>query len=529
MRSKLFVYRLPILSGILIGTSYIPFWPWALFFGLVPLFLFWKNAESPKQAFIGGWITQFILNLIGFHWIAYTAIEFGNFHPVLGVLALLAFAAIAHLQFAAGGALGLWLVRKLKIRREWTMGLCALMLAICWHEFPMIFPWHMGYPWLWAKFPGAQFADVIGFDGLNLFTILVNFCVAQAIAIGFFAGARKRPALGWIGAAVSIVAILNLLGLGRAEKWRETDAEMKILTVQGNIGNYDKHMVEHGRQFRDPVVAKFIDLTVLGLAKHPEADAIMWPETAFPDVMDVPFQSDTNATKVRNLIRESQKPLLTGAYSFDKAKDETYNGFFIFDKDGISQELPYHKTILLVFGETFPFSEYIPYMGKLFPNQGSFGRGSGPTVMNATIAGRTVRFGTQICYEGLYPWFSQELAEKGAQVFSNVTNDSWFGRDFEPYQHLYMTFARSIEFRRPLIRATNTGITTGMLATGEILEFSPIRTEWTGVFRIPYKIDPPQTTYQKFCGAWRWVLALGLVLLLAFGRRKLAGDETSDA
>jgi apolipoprotein N-acyltransferase len=512
MLTKLKVYRLPILAGFLVGTSYIPFPPWALFFCLVPLMLFWKDAPDAKTAFVGGWITQFILNLIGFHWIAYTAIEFGHFPAWGGFLTLLGFAAIAHLHYAAGGAVGFWLAKKLNVDRAFTMALCTLVFAICGHEFPMIFPWHFGYPWLWAKFPGAQFADVIGFDGLNFFSILVNFCIATAIA--------KKSYYRWGTAAAAIVLVLNVAGLGREKPWLETDAEIKFLAVQGNIGNYDKQMVEHGRHFRDPVVNRYIEVTKKGLEKFPEADAVIWPETAFPDVMDIPYQSDTNAMKVRELIRASQRPWFMGAYSYDQASKQSFNGFFAFDKDGTTPLPPYRKTILLVFGETFPFSEYIPYMGKLFPDQGSFGRGSGPTVMNMDVAGRKVAFGPHICYEGLYPWFSRALAANGAEIFTNVTNDSWFGRAFEPYQHLYMTFARSIEFRRPLIRATNTGITTGITASGEVLQFSPQAEEWSGLYALRYKIQPDHTIYEKIGGMWRWVLALGLVLLLAFGRRK---------
>ncbi|MGE5247985.1 MAG: hypothetical protein ACM3L8_06530 [Verrucomicrobiota bacterium] len=41
MRPRRFAYQLPLLSGLLIGTSYIPFPPWALAFCFVPLWRFW--------------------------------------------------------------------------------------------------------------------------------------------------------------------------------------------------------------------------------------------------------------------------------------------------------------------------------------------------------------------------------------------------------------------------------------------------------------------------------------------------------
>ena len=56
------------------------------------------------------------------------------------------------------------------------------------------------------------------------------------------------------------------------------------------------------------------------------------------------------------------------------------------------------------------------------------------------------------------------LNEADETFFVNVTNDSWFGAPAEPYQHLCMTLARGVEFRRPVVRATNTGISAAMRA-----------------------------------------------------------------
>jgi apolipoprotein N-acyltransferase len=128
--------------------------------------------------------------------------------------------------------------------------------------------------------------------------------------------------------------------------------------------------------------------------------------------------------------------------------------------------------------------------------------------------------GPQICYEGLFPDFSRELADQGAQIFVNVTNDSWFGTTAEPYQHLVMTLARGIEFRRPVVRATNTGISAAMTADGTEMDRSPLQEEWTHLYEIPYRKEPRPTFYQEY-GHWLVpsILWLAAGILIAAGRR----------
>lgn len=533
-------YRLPILSGLLIGTSYIPFYPWALFFCVTPLFLFWwRRAQSVRQALFAGWLTQFILNLIGFHWIAYTAIEFGHFPVIGGILSLIGFAAIAHLYYPAAGGIAFALIRRLGLSGPWALFTYVFSFALCDRLFTKIFSWHLGYPWLWAGWPGSQFSDVIGFEGLNVISILVNALLAWAIVEGLFdrTSWKGRP-IRILAGALALLGAVNLAGLGRERPWRRPDAELKIATVQGNIGNFDKYWAEYKSEFGYPIVRKYIELSRAAIAQFPAIDILMWPETAFPAALDREYHAHPLQAQVLTFVRESRIPLITGSYSQNFGSREVYNGFFVFDSSGALVQNAYRKTILLVFGETFPFSEYIPYMEKLFPDQGSFGRGSGPTVVKVPLPARTetgptaasIAFGSQICYEGLYPWFSAQLARDGAQIFANVTNDSWFWSPFEPNQHLYMTIARVIEFRRPLIRATNTGITTAALATGEVLQKSPMNVEWSGLFKVPYHSRPEHTFYEKYGAAWPAILAtclaITLVLGSAIGLRSARGRAT---
>jgi apolipoprotein N-acyltransferase len=190
------------------------------------------------------------------------------------------------------------------------------------------------------------------------------------------------------------------------------------------------------------------------------------------------------------------------------------NSLFLLDDKGEVIEPHYSKTILLAFGEYIPFADTFPIIRQFLPQIGQYARGPGPTIL---FDWNGFKMGPQICYESLFPKFSRDLANLGAQFIVNATNDSWYGTWQEPYQHMYMTLARGVEFRRPVLRATNTGISTVSLASGEVLEQSPMQQAWAGLYEVPYIKNPQPTFYQR----WFWLvpglLWGSLVLLLAIG------------
>ena len=97
--------------------------------------------------------------------------------------------------------------------------------------------------------------------------------------------------------------------------------------------------------------------------------------------------------------------------------------------------------------------------------QRSFIKGTGD---NKVIQLNGISLGLQICYEGLFDWFTRDVVQEGASILVNVSNDAWFGTWQEPWQHLYMTLSRAIEVRRPLVRGTNSGFSAVVSAKGEI-------------------------------------------------------------
>ena len=110
-----------------------------------------------------------------------------------------------------------------------------------------------------------------------------------------------------------------------------------------------------------------------------------------------------------------------------------------------------------------------------------------------------------LCSDGVWTF-------KGAQVLLNVTNDSWYGSWQEPWQHLYMSLARAVETRRPLIRGTNTGLSTVIQANGNIMKISPLNKEWTHLYSIPYREKPQDTLFMS----WGFYINEIFLLLLSF-------------
>ena len=78
------------------------------------------------------------------------------------------------------------------------------------------------------------------------------------------------------------------------------------------------------------------------------------------------------------------------------------------------------------------------------------------------------RLGPLICYEDILPGFARRVAKLEPNAFINITNDAWFGRTAEPYQHLALAVFRSVEHRIEMIRAVNTGVSAHIDAAGRV-------------------------------------------------------------
>jgi len=302
-------YLLATMSGVLLGTSFIPFPPWAIFFCYVPLWLVWLTGPSWKRVFWTGWLAQFVGTLIGFNWVAYTAHEFGHLPWPLGGLALVVFASLANLYMPLAGLAWLLYGRTFKLGTAGKIWALPVLVSIGERVFPMIFDWHFGYTWLWAGFPALQLADVVGFMGLSNIGVFFNALLLQAW-LKARAGARWWP---WAGSVPVLFLALNVWGYVHGQP-QPTDASLKFLVVQANIGNEGRIMAARGHS-RDAILDRFHQLTRKGLTENPGVDFVLWPETAFPELILEPHLVRGNAPKLRHIVAGLNVKLITGGYS----------------------------------------------------------------------------------------------------------------------------------------------------------------------------------------------------------------------
>jgi len=485
MLDRIKYYRLPIVSGLILGTSHIPFPPWGIFFCFVPLWVFILKQTEWKKIFWGAWVTQVVGQLIGFHWVAYTVSQFGQLPVVVGILALFLFCALANLYFPISAVLSYFLQKKFNLSEHWYIALLPFTFLLAEWCYPTIFFWHLGYTWLWAKLPGYQLTDWIGFYGLNVITLVINGFMAYA----YLHKEKRKPIFIGLTATALVIMSLHFLRPLPYGDVNETE-QLSATIVQGNIGNLAKLQSGKGlSQAVSSAVNTFLRLSKAAMEKYPDTKVLIWPETAFPETI---IHKKTNRYQVRKVfafLKEHNVDLITGAYqTFAKNPKQPYNSMILLTKEGEFNP-GYQKTHLLAFGEYLPGASIFPKLKDLLPMVSDFGRGDGA---------------------------------KPFPYLINLTNDSWFWYPFEPYQHMYVTLSRAIENRRPLIRATNTGISTVVDSQGRIFENSPHGEEWFGNYKVPFAKTPQKTFYRHLAPLWPYLFLAMILLIVVLGSREFS-------
>ena len=393
-------YWLPILSGIFIGTSYIPFPPWAALFGFVPLWLFWQRQTELKPVIFGGVITAFVFTLIGFNWMTYLLHEFAHLPWVLSVVGMVLYALFAHLYVPIAGAIWFIWQKRLSCSKSLSLGLLAIVTILSEAYSLTLFDWNFGYSWFGSNIPFYHWAEIVGFSGLSAITLACNLPLYLA-----WQWRNEQRGKVLFGSVVGIFALLNIGGVILKLRLPVPDAEFNVLMVQGNIGNSEKMAAEVGDGYGQAILNRYLSLThnALEMHKNQKIDFVLWAETAFPTFLGENLVSqNAYPAQLSQFLNEHHVPLVTGAYSVDMREKLLTNSLFLLDENGDIVPPHYSKTILLAFGEYIPMEQWFPQIRKWLPPIGHFARGQGATTLFNL---HDLKMAPQICYEGLFAYF----------------------------------------------------------------------------------------------------------------------------
>ncbi len=461
---------------------------------LVPIL--WAISDAkPLRAFFIGWVAGLVGHAGGFYWIVYMFEEFAGLPRTPAILGLLLLASANALVFALWAAGTRLIVRATGWSIIWVSPVIWTALEKFW---PQIFPNYLGAS-QYQLSALTQIADVTGILGVTFLVVYVNSLLWAILERRI----HKQP-FAWRPITVFALVIALTMGYG-AYRIRTIDTQataakkLTIGLVQTNRGAGQKHAD------RDRFLREHQELTRELLAER-KIDLLVWPE----NIVSLHLTS-RHGQLPPAAFGQLDAPLLLGAILQMEQNRETryYNSAVLLDPSG--QILgTYDKTILVPFGEYIPMGDIFPWLYSWSPYSSRFW--SGEMTEPMILGGRPIS--VNICYEDIFPGHIRLLMKGGRdgllpQAMFNLTDDSWYGNTVQPTEHLVLASFRAIEHRRPLVRATTTGISALIDPVGRFTHRTGQWTKETLVGDIP--LMSGRTVYARV-GDWLGWLCASLVL-----------------
>lgn len=418
------------------------------------------DAPSAKTAFRRCLLVAAAAYVLCLYWVVVPVHVYG------GLALPLALPCPVLLAFYVGLYAAIWGYILKRLEGKFSPILLGLYAGIAWGGLELIRGHALtGFSWLsiasafgpWPRL--IQGASIVGMYGLG--AVFVSFGV-WLLAVQ---GRRPRIVAGILFLCFSAHGLFFSLG----PSMLTYDKPFKIGIVQGNVDQ----SLKWDEAYKSETVLRYIrlskEIAEKAEAENKKLDLIVWPETAMPFYVQKPgiFRA-----MVSQAAKDLDVAIITGspAYSYKPGSEvyDMHNRAWLFNAQGEVADY-YDKQHLVPFGEYVPYRFIFFFVDKLVEGTGEFvpGRHALPLKIGSEKDGGLAP-GMLICYESIFPEMAQKAVENGANVLVNISNDAWFGRTAAPMQHLHVTALRAVEQRRPIVRATNTGISAFISSTGDI-------------------------------------------------------------
>lgn len=492
--TKLFYLLLAAAAGALTAAGYAPWSQWlAPLAGLAALYLLirrqpWRIAGWRGLAFGCGFFG------VGVSWVHVSIATFGGL-PLIASLAIMALLVLYLALYPALAALltalsprcqplafaGLWLLT------EWLRG--WLLTGFPWLEIGAS---QMDAPW-------AGFLAWGGASSLSLFIALLAATVVEGTL-------RQRWYL-----LLPVVALLVVMPLSERNLIHDRAASVAVALVQGNVAQ----LLRWDPDARDLILDTYRQL----LTETAGSQLVIWPEAAIPVAEGGAL---SYLAEIDVIARNQGSALVTGIVDYKPASKEFFNNLVVVGGGDTppyfyGHNNRYSKHHLLPVGEFVPLGDLLRPLAPLFNlPMSDFSRGA---YVQPNLQAAGLRLLPALCYEIAFTEQLRANLSEQTHMLLTVSNDAWFGTSHGPAQHNDLARLRAMELGRPVIRATNTGITSAYDGHGRELGRLPQFEK--GVLKVEVPLTSGMTAF-SYVGQWP-ALAIALLLsLTALGRRRTA-------
>jgi len=461
-------FYLASLSGLLLGKAFVYTSPLS-WIGFVPLLVSTLELDAEgRRKYLPHGIHAFhafvVWNIAATYWVA-------NASLVPGCVAF----GLNSFFMTTVWLAALW------VRRRWAAAWLPALVCF-WLSFEWLHhQWEISWPWLslgnaMAFFPDwVQWYEYTGAFGGCLWIWMLNLL---AFAAWIHKSKRLQWVIGWCSAAILPVLVSSSI-LGRLVP---EGVPVEVVVVQPNYEpHYEKFAVDPAIQ-----MGSFEALSRQKIT--PDTRYLVWPETSFEYLRTHALAGDWRVQRMRSLaeanpalclvsgigsIREFApgEPLTSAART---SRPGSNSAHFEVQNSAIQvcngvEELPIYVKSKLVPGvETFPYRQLLPFLKPIVDQLGGSVYGLGRQMERSVFKSAGFSIAPVICYESIYGAYVGEYIRKGAQAIFVMTNDGWWDDTPGYRQHLAFGTLRAIEYRRPIARAANTGISCFVDARGAV-------------------------------------------------------------
>lgn len=504
---------------------------WVLgFLAWVPLFAACEGLR-PRRALFWGWLVGTFTVFWGFFWMTELLTKFAGFGYVVSLPVTLLFASYHGLLWGFAMMLTTWLQRRSTVPL-W------IVAPISWvaieATLPNIFPIYMAQGWASQRVL-IQMADLGGVTTVSAVMVALNAGIYRLILGAWRHRGLDQQAAAFTGGLLVLVLGYGFTRIAQVEAEMEAAPKFAVGVVQGNMSIMEMSVEPN----RLRVLAE--QQRVSAELEQQGAQLVVWGETAYPNSRVFHRRSEHEPPPGHKwqVRRGFTIPALVGAVTRENLRaagcgfegEKCWNTAYLIGSDGNIVDT-YDKVYRLVFGEYAPLVDPDWYLRQV-PSASHLEQGSGPKAM--ILDG--VRLGPFICYEDILPRYVRQTANQGVHMFVNLTNDAWFGKTHEPWQHLGLAVFRAVEHRKGMVRAVNTGVSTYIDPTGRASPRIPVtdpdvdgpqRAEGF-VAKVPL-MDPDARTLYGLTGELFDVLCIfGVVVVAWRSRSRDRGDVAASA